>query len=252
MFNKGEGIVLKTTDYGETNKIVTLFTKNWGKIGVMARGAKKPSSKLSSCTQVFTIGSFLIQLNRGLGLLHQGESIHSMRGLREDIYLTAFAAYIVELAEKGIDERKPNPVLYDQLSLSLQYLQEDYDPDIIKTIFEIKMLPIIGLKPVLHECANCKAKEGIFSFSIRENGFLCHRCFEMDRYRIPISPATTRLLSQFAKINLEQIGSIHVKEQTKKELDTVMEQYYETYSGLFLKSKGVLNQIKQVWKPAKD
>ncbi|MET3699276.1 DNA replication and repair protein RecO [Bacillus oleivorans] len=252
MFNKGEGIVLKTTDYGETNKIVTLLTKNWGKIGVMARGAKKPNSKLSSCSQIFTIGSYLFQLNRGLGMLHQGETIQSMRGLREDIYLTAFAAYIVELAEKGTDERKPIPKLYEQLALSLQYLQEAYDPDIIKTIFEIKMLPILGLKPVFHECVHCKAKEGIFSFSVRENGFLCHRCFEIDPYRIPISPSTTRLLSQFARINLEQIGSIQVKDQTKKELDVVMEQYYDTYSGLFLKSKGVLKQIKQVWKPAQD
>lgn len=249
--NQGEGVVLKTTPYGETNKIITLFTKEWGKIGVMARGAKKPNSKLASCTQVFTVGTFLIQLSRGLGTLHQGESIQSMRRLREDIYLTSFASYLVELTDKGIDERKPTLEIYDHLILSLQYLQEEYDPDIIKTIFEVKMLPVLGLKPILHHCANCQSTEGTFAFSVRENGFICHRCFEIDPYRIPISSATTRLLSQFARIKLEQIGSINVKEKTKAELDLVMDQYYETYTGLYLKSKGVLKQIKKVWGPQK-
>ncbi|GAA0341180.1 DNA repair protein RecO [Bacillus carboniphilus] len=249
MFNQGEGIVIRTTPYGETNKIVTLFTREWGKIGVMARGAKKPSSKLSSCTQLFTVGSYLIQMSRGLGTLHQGEASQSMRHLREDIVLTAYAAYIVELVEKATDERKPNPRLYEDLVLTLHYLQEEYDPDIMKVLFEIKMLPLLGLKPTLNECVNCKEKQGQFGFSVRENGFLCHRCFEIDPYYIPISPSTTKLLSQFSRIKLEQIGSINVKESTKKELNLVMEQYYETYTGLYLKSKGVLDQIKRVWNP---
>ncbi len=65
MLQKCEGIVLRTTDYGETNKIVTLYTREWGKIGVMARGAKKPKSRLSAITQPFTYGYFLMQKGNG-------------------------------------------------------------------------------------------------------------------------------------------------------------------------------------------
>ncbi len=61
MFEKCEGIVIRTIDYGETNKIVTIFTREWGKVAAMARGAKKPSSRLSSVTQIFTYGVYLVQ-----------------------------------------------------------------------------------------------------------------------------------------------------------------------------------------------
>ena len=61
MFQKCEGIVLRTTDYGETNKIITLFTREWGKIGVMAKGAKKPKSRLAAITQPLTYGYYLVQ-----------------------------------------------------------------------------------------------------------------------------------------------------------------------------------------------
>ena len=67
MLNKWEGIVFRTIPYGESNKIVTLFTREAGKVTAMARGAKKPRSKLAAVTQPFTHGSFLIRKGRGMG-----------------------------------------------------------------------------------------------------------------------------------------------------------------------------------------
>jgi len=109
MLQKCEGIVIRTTDYGETNKIITIFTREWGKIGVMARGAKKPNSRLSSVTQLFTHGYFLVQRGSGLGSLQQGEIATSLRSIGEDIFLTAYASYIVELTDKCTDEKKTKP-----------------------------------------------------------------------------------------------------------------------------------------------
>lgn len=105
MLIKSEGIVLRTTDYGETNKIVTLLTREHGKIGVMARGAKKSNSRLSAISQPFLYGTFLIQSSTGLGTLQQGEMIESMRTIREDLFLTAYAAYMTELLDKGTEEK---------------------------------------------------------------------------------------------------------------------------------------------------
>lgn len=105
MLIKSEGIVLRTTDYGETNKIVTLLTREHGKIGVMARGAKKSNSRLSAISQPFLYGTFLIQSSTGLGTLQQGEMIESMRAIREDLFLTAYAAYMTELMDKGTEEK---------------------------------------------------------------------------------------------------------------------------------------------------
>ncbi|HLO11930.1 MAG TPA: DNA repair protein RecO [Pseudoneobacillus sp.] len=245
MLQKCEGIVIRTTDYSETNKIVTIYTREWGKVGVMARGAKKPNSRLAAITQIFSYGYFLIQKGSGLGSMQQGEMISSMRSIREDIILTAYASYVLELTDKSTDEKKPNPYLFELLLQTLNYMNEDYDLDILIHIFEMKMLNTLGLYPILNKCAVCGQTDGHFSFSIRENGFICHRCIEKDPYHYKISSSTLKLLRIFYYFDLSRLGNISVKPETKKELKEVIEAYYEEYSGLYLKSKRFLNQMEQ-------
>ena len=218
MLQKCEGIVIRSTDYGETNKVVTLYTREWGKIGVMARGAKKPNSRLSAITQLFTHGYFLVQRGSGLGSLQQGEINSSMRSIREDIFLTAYSSYIVELTDKGTEEKKPNPFLFELLHQTLNYLNEGYDQDVLMNIYEMKMLNVMGLYPILDKCSVCGSTDGHFSFSIREGGFICHRCLDKDRYHLKISSASVKLLRLFYYIDLSRLGHISVKEETKVEL----------------------------------
>ncbi|UAC50063.1 DNA repair protein RecO [Bacillus aquiflavi] len=246
MLQKCEAIVIRTTDYGETNKIVTLYTREWGKVGVMARGAKKPNSRLAAITQYFTYGYFLLQRGKGLGSLQQGEIISSFRSIREDIFLTAYASYVVDLTDKGTEENKPNPYLFELLYQTLNYMNDGYDLDILTNIFEMKKLNTLGLYPSLNECSFCGSTEGNFSFSIREGGFICHRCLTKDPYHLKISPATGKLLRLFYYFDLTRLGSISVKKETKQELKKVITAYYDEYSGLKLKSKKFLDQIEQL------
>lgn len=246
MLQKCEGIVIRTTDYGETNKIVTLYTREWGKIGVMARGAKKTNSRLAAITQIFTYGHFLVQTGSGLGGLQQGEMASSMRAIREDIFLTAYASYIVELTDKSTEEKKSNPFLFELLLQTLQFINEGYDQEILTNIYEMKMLNGLGLYPILDRCANCGNTEGQFSFSIREGGLLCHRCLSQDPYHLKLLPGTARLLRLFYLLDLSRLGDISVKPETKAELKKVISAYYDEYSGLHLKTKKFLNQIDQL------
>jgi DNA repair protein RecO (recombination protein O) len=245
MLQKCEGIVIRTTDYSETNKIVTIYTREWGKVGVMARGAKKPNSRLAAVTQLFSYGYFLIQKGSGLGSLQQGEMISSMRTIREDIIYTAYASYVLELTDKCTEEKKPNPYLFELLMQTLNYMNEEYDLDILVQIYQMKMLNSLGLYPILNKCSVCGETDGHFSFSIRENGFICHRCLEKDPYHFKISAATLKLLRIFYYLDLSRLGDISVKTETKKELKKVIDAYYEEYSGLHLKSKRFLDQMEQ-------
>jgi DNA repair protein RecO (recombination protein O) len=245
MLQKCEGIVIRSTDYGETNKIVTLYTREWGKIGVMARGAKKPNSRLSSITQLFTHGYFLVQRGTGLGNVQQGETITSLRSIGEDIFLTAYASYIVELTDKCTEEKKPNPFHFELLFQTLNYLNEGYDPDVLMNIYEMKMLNVMGLYPVLNQCSVCGSTDGHFSFSIREGGFICHRCLSKDPYHFKLSPAAVKLLRVFYFFDLSRLGNISIKDETKAELKQIITSYYEEYSGLHLKTKKFLNSMEQ-------
>ncbi|HHY72978.1 MAG TPA: DNA repair protein RecO [Bacillus bacterium] len=243
MLRKVEGIIIRTNDYGETNKIVTLFTREMGKIGVMARGAKKTQSRLTSVSQLFIHGHFLVQIGAGLGTMQQGEMISSFRALREDLYKAAYAAYIVELTDKLTEEKKTNPYLFELLYQTLHFMNEGIDLDILTYIYEMKMLNIAGIYPKLDGCVCCSKAQGKFAFSIREGGFVCHRCFHLDPNRIQISQSTVRLLRLFYYFDIHRLGKISVKDATKKELKLVISSLYDEYAGLSLKSKRFLTQL---------
>ncbi|MEH6946677.1 DNA repair protein RecO [Bacillus sp. JJ634] len=243
MFQKCEGIVIRRSDYGENNKVITIYTREFGKIGVMARGASKPNSRLASVTQLFCYGYFLVTPSTGLGSLQQGEMVDSMRFIREDLFATAYASYIIELLDRSVDDKKANPYLFELLYQTLHYINEEYDPEVLKFIFEMKMLPVNGIRPVLNQCAVCGETEGVFAFSLREAGFICHRCFDKDSYHLKLSPAAVKLLRLFYYFDLSRLGNISIKPETKKELQTIIDAYYEEYSGLHLKSKRFLKQL---------
>src|SRR5690606_23607621 len=102
MLYRVEGIVIRSMDYGENHKIVTLITNSAGKVGVLIRGAKKVRSKHASLAQPFTYGEFTFVRNQGLGTLHYGEPISSHHALRTDLDLSAHASYIAELMDRAI------------------------------------------------------------------------------------------------------------------------------------------------------
>jgi len=246
MVEKYEGIVIRTTDYGESNKIVTIFTREAGKIAGMARGAKKTNSRLASPTQLFTYGYFMIHGNRGLGTMQQAELITSFRAIREDIFKTAYATYILDLIDKGTGEKERNPFIFELLLQTLQYINEEYDSEIVTNIFEMKMLNVLGFYPEMNRCAVCGNTEAQFGFSIKENGLICHQCFDTDPHFFPLSQNAVKLLRLFYFFDIHRLGSISVKPETKKELKDIISLYYDEYSGLQLKSKRFLDQLDKL------
>lgn len=243
MFEKVEGIVIRTNDYGETNKIVTLYTDRFGKIGVMARGAKKPRSRLAAVTQPFVYGLYLIQFGTGLGTMQQGEVINAHRHIQNDLFKAAYASYVAELTDKLTEERKQEPSLFRLLKLTLAYMNDGVDAEILTMIYALKMLYVAGIAPHLSHCIYCKKSEGAFSFSFREGGFLCESCQAADPHARQMSPAVSKLLKLFYFIDLERLGNISVKKETRNELRRIIDTYYEQNSGVYLKSRKFLEQI---------
>lgn len=245
MLQKVEGIVLRTSSYGETDKIVTIFSRELGKRAAMARGAKKPTSRLSSISQPFTYAYFLIQQGRGMGSLQQGEIIDSMRVIREDIFTTAYASFIMELVDKLIDDESPKPHVFTILQQALEAITEGYDPEAISLFVEWKMLPVAGIYPVLHQCSNCGSTDGEFAFSFAQIGFLCHRCFSIDPYLIRLIPAQVKLIRTFYTVPIDQVGKLSLKKETKGFIKKIVRTIYNEQVGVRLKSQGFLDQMEK-------
>ncbi|MBM7645792.1 DNA repair protein RecO (recombination protein O) [Scopulibacillus daqui] len=240
---KAEGIIIKTINYGETNKVITLFTREHGKIGLMARGAKKAKSKLAAASQLLMYGQFLFKRGKGLGVLYQGEPILSFRSLKTDLNKMAYAAYIVEMLDKLTDSNIKNPYLFELLLQILSYIDEGVDPDVLTRIFEVKMLKTAGIEPELNACVHCGSNDGPFSFSMSSGGLICRRCSRNDQYVMPISQTSVKLLRLFKYFDLKRLGEVNLKKETKDELKHILSAYYDHYSGLNLKSKRFLDQL---------
>lgn len=247
MLVKWEGIVIRTTDYGEANKVLTLYTREHGKLGVMARGAKKPRSRLAAVSQLFTHGFFLCKTGPGSGMadLSQGDIVESYRDLRQDLTRTAYAAYIVELTDRLSEEREANPFVFQLLSLTLRYLDEGKDPEILSRIFESKMLVVAGIRPHLHSCAHCNREQEPYVFSVSQGGLLCPACKEIDPYTITISPAVWKLLRLFQLFDLKRLGEIDVKPATRSQLKLVLHRFIDEHLDLRLKSRSFLEQLEK-------
>jgi DNA repair protein RecO (recombination protein O) len=246
VLDKVEGIVIRTTNYSETNKILTIYSKEIGKIALMARGARKPRSRFASSSQLFIYGSFVYQKSKGIGTLNQADILDSYREIRSDLMLTAYAAYMVELLDKLTEDQEPNPYLFELLYHLLHHLDDGEDGEILLRIFDTKMLTFSGSTPTLHKCSRCGSSELPFMFSVKFGGSLCGRCLTEDPYHLKVSPTVIKLLNLFQQLNPTRIGHISVKEKTKKQLKEALEVYYQEHVGVYLKSKRFLDQMERV------
>lgn len=243
MLYRVEGIVIRSMDYGEGNKIITLCTKTNGKVGVLVRGAKKVKSRHAAMTQLFTYGEYVFFKTGQLGTLNQGEIFESHHLLREQLHLAAYASYVAELLDRGLQDTDVGSFLFEQLKACLAALSEGKDPQVTAHLFEMKILQASGYGPELHSCVNCGREDQPFLLSPRLGGTLCLYCRAKDPAAIAVSEGTLKLLRIFEKLDLRRLGNISVKEETKAQMKQSMRELMDTHLGLRLKSRHFLDQM---------
>jgi len=241
-----EGIIIRSMDYGEGNKIVTLLTRTHGKAGVMIRGAKKPKSRHGSLAQPFTCGEFTYFKTSGLGTLNHGEIMASHHLLREDLILAAHASYVCELVDRALQDEDAGTYIYEQLKAYLRALEEGKDPAVCTHLFEMKILQAAGYAPELALCVSCGRDYGPFAFSARMGGVLCPQCRTKDPQAPEPGETALKLLRLFRHTDLRRLGAVTLKEETKKELAVLMRQLMDTHLGLQLKSRSFLDQLDRL------
>ncbi|USB34459.1 DNA repair protein RecO [Paenibacillus sp. YPG26] len=244
MLYRVEGIVIRSMDYGEGNKIITICTATHGKIGVLVRGAKKSKSRHAALTQPFTNGEYLFfRTGNGLGTLNQGEILESHHLLREDLILTSYASYACELLDRTLQDEEVGAFWFNQLKACLEALTSGKDPQVTAHLFEMKILQAAGYGPVLDNCVSCGSEDEPAVVSPRLGGVLCRRCKHHDPSAMTVTPGTLKLLRLFAKLDLRRLGNIDVKDTTKAEMKVVMRAFMDAQLNLNLKSQRFLDQL---------
>lgn len=243
MVEKVEGIIISERAYSETSKIVSIITKEYGIISCIAKGARTLKSELRSVTTKMTYGFFQIHYKQDkLSTLVSVDVIHPLKNLKKDIIKISYASFILELAEQVIKQNAVEEV-YHILITTLEKIEEGFDPMVLTNILELKYLEYLGVLPILDACSVCGRKTSIATLSAEKGGYICNQCLTNEKI---VSEKTIKLIRMFYYVDIDKITTLEIKENVKKEINTFLENYYDRYTGLYLKSKQFLQGIHKI------
>ncbi|GAB6084851.1 DNA repair protein RecO [Alkaliphilus crotonatoxidans] len=222
-----EAFVLKNRKYGETDSMLTLFTRKLGKVNAIAKGARRPKSNLLAGIQPFGYSDFILFKGKSLYTVNQCESKKIFYGIREDLDKLTYGAYVLELIEVVTNEGQTNNRLFNLLEKTLTVLLErDIVPETIVRAFELKLLAYSGFKPHLRGCVGCgRTQFNTVRFSIEAGGILCPHCFHEDPFAIGVSETTIRLANYLMEKELSEISTLKIKKSLMNELNQLLKKY---------------------------
>ena len=243
MITKFEGIIISEIDYKENSKIINIFTKEKGIIGVVARGTKQIKNNLSGVSSKLTYGVFHIKYKEnGLSSLIEVDVINKFKNIRKSIDLTSYSIYLTELSSM-VYKHEQNVNVYNLLISSLKKIDELYNYKVITIILELKLLEYLGIMPIIDCCVNCKNKTDIVTISSYKGGYLCKNCAKGE---VICNIKTIKLLRMFYYVDIDKITKLEVSDNIIKELNDFIDDYYDRYSGLYLKSKEFLKNLEKL------
>lgn len=243
MIERVEGIVIGERSYSETSKILDLYTKKYGIIGVLSKGCKRMKSDLRSVSSKLTYGNFHIFYKENkLSTLTSVDVLDRFKNIQSDITKISYASFILELAG-GVSKSNSNQNIYDLLISALKKIENDFDPMVITNILELKYLHYLGIMPILDGCSLCGNKNAIATISSSKGGYLCRNCLTNEQL---VSVDTIKLIRLFYYVDLDKITKLDLGNKEKKEINDFLDDYYDSYAGLYLKSKNFIKTLHKI------
>ncbi|MCR5792076.1 MAG: DNA repair protein RecO [Lachnospiraceae bacterium] len=231
------GIVLQATPVGEYDRRLVLLTKEYGKIAAFAKGARRPHCALVACSQPFSFGTFHIYRGRTSNSINGADISNYFEELKKDMTGTCYGLYFCEMSDYFTRENSDATDILNLLYITLRALEKKIvPPDLIRQIFELKMLTLNGEAPQVFECVKCGEKEDKGTrFSFHHDGLLCAKC------ESEFGHNTDQQLSEAALYTLQYIIASPLKELygfnvTPKVL-TEVKQFMKNYKGKHLTYK---------------
>lgn len=190
---KATGLVVRTTDFSETSRIVTLWTREFGKVRALAKGGRRLKSNFESALDLLTVCSMVLlrKSSGALDLLTEAQVVERFPRLRGDLAALYAAYYVAELLGDWTEDYDPHPILFDEVLATLRTLGTPDVPTPLRLLrFEMVLLRELGYAPVLDTCASCRrplpvTKEMIFSSAA--GGMVCGQCRVSQRGKVTLS-----------------------------------------------------------------
>ena len=240
-----KAIVLKSTRWGEADRILTFYSLQLGKVRGIARGARRMKSRFGGMLEPFSSINltFFNKRNDSLGSISHVDCLDAFSPLRESLDLIWAASRMVALVDGVTADRDSNPTIYDTLLEGLQSLVRTDDPVLLTLLFQIHILSHSGFQPQVDRCASCgrDLKEQPSRFSPSAGGCLCGSC---DRgswdYCLPLTQGSMAFLRQARRIPFARATRLKATGQVRREVETIVETYARSVVGKRLPEKNLL------------
>lgn len=243
MIEKIEGIIINTYDFSETSKIINVLTSDRGIIGIMCKGAKTLKSPFRSVTGKLIYGYFNVYYKKNkLSTLISVDIINNFKNIKKNIEQISYASFLLELSEQ-VTKQSYNNDIYTLLINGLIKIDEGFDPLIITNIIELKYLDYLGVMPVIDRCSICGKATSIATLSSNKGGYVCNNCLTTEKI---VHEKTIKLIRMFYYVDISKITKMNVNNLSKLEINSFLDEYYDQYTGLYLKSKSFINDIKKI------
>lgn len=219
---KIRGIIIKENKSGESDKFLTIFAKDIGKISVFAKGASNIKSKFLAGTSLFTYGDFLIRTATKTPTLNSVDIIENFYSITKDLDTYYCGIYLLEFVNKAVEDITDNNNYLYLLLKSLYALKSQKINSILTVkIFELKILKYLGYNPYNERCINCNSLNPMY-FSV--NGLVCKQCLGKSRIR-ELSEVTLYTLKYISESDIDNLFSFNVSDYVLNDLIYISEQF---------------------------
>lgn len=243
-----EAIVLKRIDFGEADRILTLYTPDRGKVRAIAKGVRRIASRKSGHVELFTHAGLLLAEGRNLDVVTQAETLRPYRRIREDLIRTTYAYHMAELVDRFVEEGIESPSTFELLRDALSALAEAEDPALVARFFEVRLLGQMGYRPQLFACVRCEselAADGN-AFSPHAGGVLCPCCSPRQPDAIGLPDPAFRVLRFLQTRDWAVARCIELSAGTRGTLERVMHAYIHHLLERDLQSSRILSHLRSV------
>ncbi len=242
-----EAIIIKKTKLGEADRILTLYTPDRGKIQAVAKGVRRPRSKLAGHLELLTHSLVSLARGRNLDTITGSQTIDSFLPLKNDLHLAAYALYATELVNQFTADHIENRPLFRLVLETMQQLCQTSNNDLVLRYFELHLLNEVGYRPQLQQCVTCHQplKPLTNSFCSSAGGMLCPNCRQSQPLTRPLSVNALKVLRLLQSSDYSTVSRLKINPELSLELEAIIRDYLKYLLEREVKSAAWLDTLRE-------
>lgn len=233
-------MVLKAQEYKENDKLLWILTEEYGKVSVIAKGARKSKNKNFSNTLPFCFGEYVLFKGRTMFSLNEGRIIDSFQDILNNYDTLIYGSYFNELVDIALEEEPCNEIFVNLIKAFFLMRNGAVNLEVLARAFEIKVLKATGYGISLEHCGVCGNKISTADYiSFQFYGGVCGNCEK--QYGTYVTGAAYNGIKFLSKVDLEKVGRLALDERTKQEINKILTTFIELNYRRKPKSLSLLN-----------